>query len=96
MITKHAAEGLAEYAKVVPAKHIRELVKKIKVGLQNDGSTACIVYLDKPIENHRRDDWAPNDVISAVIRQRQVVTVMLTRTSQVNKGHFRTEFVIGA
>jgi hypothetical protein len=93
-MSKHAAENLRNYSKMVSSKAIAELKRKISLVIGLNDSTACIVYLAKAVSNPHRNDWKPNNVISAIVRDGKVVTVMMTRTSQVNARHFRTEYYI--
>ncbi len=90
-MTEHAQENLTKYAKMVKSEKVKMLLALIRAAKGKSGSTACIVKLDEAIENPYRNDWAANDVLAAIIRGGKVVTVMLTRTSQCHKGHFRTD-----
>lgn len=56
-------------------------------------STAVVVKLERSVSKDydHRDFWGDNDTLVAIIRNRKVATVMLTRSGQVHKRHFRTD-----
>ena len=90
-MTDHANDNLTKYAKMIASQEVQMLLALIKSAKSRKGSTACVVSLNQKINNPYRDDWNKNDTIAAIIRHGTVVTVMLTRKSQVNKDHFRTD-----
>jgi hypothetical protein len=94
-MTKHAEENLQNYARIIGIKQAKRIMPLMAQALDLTGSTAAVIYLDKAYSNPHRNDWKPNDVLAAIIRNGQVVTVMMTRKEQVNKKHFRTSRIIG-
>lgn len=95
LMTKHAEENYRNYAKIIGIAQAKQLMPLMVKALNlNAPSVAAILYLDKAYSNPHRDDWKPNDVLCAIIRNGQVVTVMMTRKEQVNKKHLRTSRII--
>jgi hypothetical protein len=94
-VSEHAMENLKKYAKITGVKQAKRLFPLMAQALKMDGSTAAVITLDKAYENPFRPNWKPNDVLAAIIRNGEVVTIMMTRTEQVNKAHFRTDNIIG-
>ena len=92
-MTEHAQENLNTFKNLIPRAKVQELISKANKVIHLRGSTACVVYLDQAIKNPIREDWAANDVIAAIVRHGQVVTIMLSRRNQVTKSHMRTDFV---
>lgn len=95
LMTAHAEENLQNYAKIIGVKQAKRIMPLMAKALEMDAqSVAAVIYLDKAYSNPHRDDWKPNDVLCAIIRNRTVVTVMMTRREQVNKSHLRTQKII--
>lgn len=90
-MSEHAKLNLEKYARMIKGEKVKMLLALISSAKNRHGSTACIVRLDTAIKNPYREDWKANDVLAAIIRHGQVVTVMLTRTSQCRTNHFRTD-----
>lgn len=93
-MTRHAEENLQNYARIIGVKQAKKLMPLMAKALNFSGSTAAVVVLDKAYPNPHRDCWQENDVLAAIVRNGQVVTVMMTRKSQVNRNHFRTDRII--
>ena len=90
-VNAHAIENFTKYAKRIRKETMLALLAKMRQGLKMNCSVACVVNLDTPISNPHRDDWQMNNRIVAIIRNKTVITVMLSRRSQITKAHLRTE-----
>lgn len=94
-VSEHAMENLKNYSRIIGVKQAKRLFPLMAQGLKEKCSVAAVITLDKAYENPYRPNWKPNDVLAAIIRNGCVVTIMMTRTEQVNKKHFRVQKIIG-
>ena len=95
LMTQHATQNLRNYAKIVGMKQARQMMPLMAKALDiNTQSVAAVLYLDKGYDNPHRDEWALCDCLVAIIRDGQVVTVMMSRKSQANCKHLRTQVII--
>lgn len=93
MVTKHAADNIEKYSKMITKQYMMELLVKISKAVKMNGSTSCVVAIP-PIDNPYRDNWQANNRLVAIIRNNKVMTVMLSRKSQINRAHLRTSRII--
>ncbi len=56
-----------------------------------DGDAALCQATDRKACLSDREQWAPSDVLAAIVRNGRIVTVMATRKGQANPGHLRVE-----
>lgn len=99
-MTKHSQENLVKFLEqgIIDRKDAAQLLEKCRKALSLSKyrqSTAVVIKLTAKVSKSysHRDYWADNDTLCAIIRNGKVVTVMLTRSSQVNQDHFRVEFI---
>jgi len=95
MVTKHAAENSKKYLNPQHTNKAAALrfTAQVNLAMGKRHSTAVILTLDNPVSNPHRDDWALNDRLVGVVRNRNLVTVMLSRAAQINKKHLRTDSI---
>jgi len=97
-MTKHGEANLVKFikTKTIQKSDAKSLLAKCRKALSIERyaiSTAVIVKLSKVVSksNDHRDFWGNNDTLVAIIRNGKIVTIMLTRSSQCRKDHFRTD-----
>lgn len=95
MVTKHAQENWAKYRKHMTTEQAKSVLVATAKAEKSSGSVAVVTTISA-VENPYRDDWKPNDRLVVVIRNGIVKTVMLSRASQMNKSHLRTDRIVKA
>lgn len=95
-VTKHAQETSKRY---LNPHHTNKAAatsfcNAVNVAMRRQGSTAIVLVLDKAVENSYRDNWEPNDRMVGIVRGGDLVTVMLSRESQINASHLRTDRIV--
>ena len=96
MVSRHAEENAAKYLNpnFTNRKAAGRFQSAVNAAMSNRTSTAVILTLDKAAENPYRDDWFANDRLVGIIRDGNLVTVMLSRKNQINSAHLRTDRVV--
>jgi len=89
MVTKHAQENIGKYKNLVSKQAAAGWVTLVRKAMNSSSSVAVVVEI-APTANDYRDDWKANDRLVGIIRGGDLVTVMLSREEQINKGHLRT------
>lgn len=99
-MTKHSQENLVKFIedRIVAEQEAASLLEKCRKALslkKYRKATAVVVSLNAKVSSSyaHRDYWGDNDTLVAIIRNGKVVTIMLTRSAQVNNGHFRTDYI---
>jgi len=95
----HAQENIVKYARAgllgkAELAAMGKLIKSNSEKIAKSNSAAVVVRLEKPVNNSYREQWEKSDLLVAIIRGQKIVTVMFSRTSQNNKGHYRTNAII--
>lgn len=90
MVTKHAAENIEKYKGLVSKAAAQGWVKLVRSAMGKGYSVAVVVEIPLT-SNDYRDDWKQNDRLVGIVRSGDLVTVMLSREEQINKGHLRTD-----
>ena len=96
MVTEHAQENSKRY---LNPKHTNKAAAIRFTNAVNDAmgsrnSIAIVLPLDKAVDNDYRDDWQANDRLVGIVRHGDLVTVMLSRESQINREHLRTDRIV--
>ena len=96
MVTEHARENVRKYLTPEHTNETRALAfsKAVNSLMGSPESCAIVLALDNPVANDYRDAWEPNDRLVGIVRGGDLVTVMLSREKQINKGHLRTNRVL--
>ena len=95
MITAHAKENSKRYAKHLTKSQAHAFSRAIVDTMINaTRPTAVVIELAKAVQNDFRDDWAPNDRLVGIVRHGDLVTVMLSRKSQMNWNHLRVNKIL--
>lgn len=90
MVTRHAQENIEKYKNLVSKQAAAGWVKLVRAAMGKNYSVAIVVEIPLT-ENAYRDDWKKNDRLVGIVRGGDLVTVMLSREEQINKGHLRTD-----
>ncbi|MHC4336211.1 MAG: hypothetical protein ACYSW6_07765 [Planctomycetota bacterium] len=94
MVTKHAQENAQRYLSpkfTTKAAALRFQAAVHNAMMQND-STAVVLEITAA-DNDYRDNWELNDRLVGIVRNHNLITVMLSRKSQINRKHLRTDSV---
>jgi hypothetical protein len=96
MVSKHAQENANKYLNknYTNKAAAMRFQGACNAAMSKSGSTAVVLTLDNPVSNPHRDDWAPNDRLVGIVRNHNLVTVMLSRKNQINSGHLRTDRIV--
>jgi hypothetical protein len=92
-LTHHAKKRMTMLAPVVGREPIQMLLHRLD-RVPSRGSYALVVPLDFQANDPNRLQGSPCDHLAAVIRNGRVVSVMLSRTSQIHTEHFRVGTII--
>lgn len=97
-MTSHSQRNLVKFIEdqAIQESDAAKLLAKCRKALSLSRyreSCAVIVRLQSKVSASyaHRDFWGENDTLVAIIRDGKVITVMLTRSSQCRKDHFRTD-----
>lgn len=90
MVTTHAQENINKYKNLVGKTQAAAWVKLVKAAMRQSNSSVAVVVEIPLVSNDYRDDWKQNDRLVGIVRGGDLVTVMLSRTEQINKRHLRT------
>jgi len=96
MVSTHAAENARKYLnkKYTNKAAAMRFQSAVNQAINDNSSSAVVLVLDRAVENPFRDDWKANDRMVGIVRGGALVTIMLSRESQINRGHLRTDRVV--
>ena len=96
MVSTHALENAKKYLNKehTNKKSAMAFQDAVNSSMNQNGSVAIVLTLDRAVGNEYRDNWEPNDRLVGIVRDGSLVTVMLSRKNQINRNHLRTDRVI--
>ena len=92
-LTFHARERIRALAPVTGREPMQALLDRLAVA-PNRGDIAIVQPLGFEAKDPYRDQGSPCDHIAAVVRNGRIVSVMLSRTGQISRKHFRVNAVL--
>ena len=92
-LTNHARERIRLLAPVIGRGPMQALLNRLAAA-PNRGDIAIVSALGFETNDPNRVQGSPCDHIAAVVRNGRIVSVMLTRESQLTRQHFRVNIVL--